>query len=52
VAAGNVPNGETHRQDRQAKGQRHAHKSDAKVGESGGQNGGAAASEYQPESAE
>ncbi|MNN21232.1 hypothetical protein D3C81_1345440 [compost metagenome] len=52
MAARNVADGVSHGQHRQAKGQRHAGKADAKAGEGRSQHGAAATAQYQPERAE
>jgi hypothetical protein len=50
VTARNMADGESHGQHGEAKGQRHAEKTDAQLGVGGGQHGAAAAPKDQPES--
>jgi hypothetical protein len=51
MAAGDVTDGVRHRQNRQAEGKSDPDKADPEMGEPGGQHGGTAAPEHQPECA-
>ena len=52
MSAGNVAEGERHREHRQTEGERDAHEPDADLRESGGEHRAAAAAQYEPERAE